>query len=76
MPSDMMEEYALSLVLTEWDREQEWEEVWREGNEATLVWEAFERWERERLESFASDLVEKLREAYSLALQYEGEGKK
>jgi hypothetical protein len=72
----MMEEYALSLVLTEWDREQEWEEVWRDGNEATVICESFEDWDIGSLESFASDLVEKLRDAYSLALQYEGGDKR
>ena len=76
MPSDMMEEYALSLILAEWDQAQEWAEIWRDGNESTLICEAFEEWDIGRLESFATALVEKLRDAYDLALEYEGGGKR
>lgn len=76
MPSDMMEEYALSLILTGWDQDQEWAEIWQEGNDSTVVWESFDGWEISELESFATALVEKLRDAYDLALEYEGRGKR
>jgi hypothetical protein len=74
MPSDMMEEYALSLVLTSWDSEEEWGEVFTEGNEKTLVWEVFEHWDIHKVEEYAFDILGKLRQAYELALESEGEG--
>jgi hypothetical protein len=73
MPSDMMEEYALSLVLTSWDTEEEWDQVFTEGNEKTLVWEVFEHWSIHKVEEYASDILGKLRQAYELALEAEGE---
>ena len=72
MPSDIMEEYALSLVLTSWNTEEEWDEVFTEGNESTLVWERFEHWDIHKVEEYAFDILGKLRQAYELALEAEG----
>lgn len=74
MPSDIMEEYGLSLVLTGWDIEEEWGEVFTEGNEKTIVWERFEGWTLHEVEEYASQIVETLRRAYDLALESEGAG--
>lgn len=68
MPSDLMENYALEIVLTDWNDEQEWEEVFEEGNPDTVVWDSFSDWDIYSVKNYAEEIVKQLRKAYELGV--------
>jgi hypothetical protein len=71
MPSDIMEDYALSLVLADWNTEQEWEEVFEEGNPDTIIWDSLEDWDIYSVKNYAEQIVRQLRRAYELGASVE-----
>jgi hypothetical protein len=73
MPSDVMEDYALSLVLADWNTEQEWEEVFEEGNPDTIVWDSLEDWGIYSIKNYAEQIVRQLRRAYELGVKTQKE---
>jgi len=68
MPSDLMENYALEIVLTDWNDEQEWEEVFEERNPDTVVWDSFSDWDIYSVKNYAEEIVKQLRKAYELGV--------
>ena len=66
MPSDIMENYALEIVLTDWNPNHEWEEVFEEGNPDTVVWDNFSDWDIHSVKNYAEEIVRQLRRAYEL----------
>ena len=73
MPSDVMEDYALSLVLADWNTEQEWEEVFEEGNPDTIIWDSLEDWDIHSVKNYAEQIVRQLRRAYELGVRTQKE---
>jgi hypothetical protein len=73
MPSDIMEDYALSLVLADWNTEQEWEEIFEEGNPDTIIWDSLEDWDIYSVKNYAEQIVRQLRRAYELGVRTQKE---
>jgi hypothetical protein len=71
MPSDLMENYALEIVLTGWNDEQEWEEVFEEGNPDTVIWDSFSDWDIHSVKNYAEEIVKQLRRAYEIGASVE-----
>ena len=73
MPSDLMENYALEIVLTDWNPNQEWEEVFEEGNQDTVIWDSFSDWDIHSVKNYAEEIVKQLRNAYELGVRTQKE---
>ena len=73
MASDTMENYALEIVLTDWNEEQEWEKIFEEDNPDTIIWDSFSDWDIYSIKNYAEEIVQQLRKAYELGVRTQKE---
>ena len=52
-----LENAILGNFLTEWDSEQSFNEIFKEGNESTIVWEPYEYWELDTLKNHIKEII-------------------
>ena len=75
MASDIIENYALEIVLTDWNEEQEWEKIFEEDNPDTVIWDSFSDWDIYSIKNYAEEIVQQLRKAYELGVKTQKETK-